>query len=107
MSAKLPEINDQNSQEILKKEGTVIIDFSATWCGPCKKLAPIFEEIAEEFKEKADFYSCDIENAQNFAMSHSVMSVPTIAVFQNGEAKDFIVGFQSKEKLLAKLQSYL
>ncbi|MBQ7266271.1 MAG: thioredoxin [Firmicutes bacterium] len=75
-----------------------VVDFSATWCGPCKMLAPVFHEIAEEY-ENVDFYSCDVDENNELAAKFGIMSVPTLMVFEKGKAVDSLSGFRPKEQL--------
>jgi len=105
--ANLTPITDDDFEDKIKESGTVVVDMSASWCGPCQKLAPIFEEIANEKSDAAKFYACDIDQARNFAIKFSVMSVPTLLVFQDGELKETIIGFYPKTELLSKLETYL
>ncbi len=91
---------------VLKGEGVVLVDFFATWCGPCKALAPVLEEVAEELKDKASVYKVDIDQTQSLAQQYRVMSVPTMKIFKNGEVVETIVGLQSKSVLLDKLNYY-
>ena len=91
---------------ILQGEGVVLVDFFATWCGPCKALAPVLEEVAEQLKDKANIYKVDIDQTQSLAQQYRVMSVPTMKIFKNGEVVETIVGLQSKSVLLDKLHYY-
>jgi len=92
---------------VLKGEGVVLVDFFATWCGPCKALAPVLEEVAEQLKDKASVYKVDIDQTQTLAQQYRVMSVPTMKIFKNGEVVETIVGLQSKSVLLDKLNYYV
>ncbi|AFA50258.1 thioredoxin [Acetobacterium woodii] len=91
---------------VLKSEGVVLVDFFAIWCGPCKALAPILEEVSSEVKETASVYKVDIDQSQALAQEYRVMSVPTLKIFKNGEVVETIVGLQSKGVLLDKLNYY-
>ncbi len=94
------------SELVLKSNGVVLVDFFATWCGPCKALAPILEEVSGEVKETASVYKVDIDQSQALAQEYRVMSVPTLKIFKNGEVVETIVGLQSKGVLLDKLNYY-
>jgi thioredoxin 1 len=91
---------------VLEGKGVVLVDFFATWCGPCKALAPILEEVADELKDKVVIYKVDIDQSQTLAQEYRVMSVPTMKIFKNGEVVETIVGLQSKGVLLDKLNYY-
>jgi thioredoxin 1 len=93
--------DDKNfEQEVLKATGTVLVDFTATWCGPCKILAPIVEQLADEFAGKLKVGKCDVDQAPGVAAKYGVRSVPTVMVFQAGEKKAQHIGLTKREKLL-------
>lgn len=80
------------------KEGKVLVDCFAPWCGPCRMLSPIIDEVAEEEKDTT-FYKLNVDNAEAIAKEYGIMSIPTILVFENGELKQKSVGFLSKEEV--------
>lgn len=82
------------------KSGVSVVDFSATWCGPCQMLAPVMEQVAEELPE-VQFYNIDTDENQKIAMDLGVMSIPAVYVFKDGKPVASTVGFQPKEKLKA------
>ena len=89
-------ISDSNfEEEVLKTKGVVVVDFFATWCAPCKMLAPVLEEISEEVKE-AKIVKIDVDENPLAANLYHVSSIPTIKIFKDGELKDSKVGFQPK-----------
>lgn len=88
-------------------EGIAVVDFFATWCGPCKMLAPVFQEVGNEFEDKADFYKVDIDESLDIARQFSVSTVPTVIIFRNGEPIERLVGFMPKENLAAKIKEYI
>ena len=97
---KVREVTSQNfEEEVLKSEKPVLIDFFATWCGPCKILSPIVEEAAKE-KENVKFVKIDIDKTEDIAMQYQVMSIPTLVLIQNGEEKDRVVGILDKNQIL-------
>ncbi len=94
--------NDNFEKEILKAEGTVLVDFWAAWCGPCKMLSPIVDKVAEERNDiKVCKINIDDENA--LAIKYGVMSIPTLMVFKDGEIVQKSVGLVSKDDVLAML----
>ncbi len=90
-----------------ENQGVVVVDFFATWCGPCKMLAPVFQEVANEFEGKADFYKIDIDASLDIARQFSVSTVPTVIIFRNGEPIERLVGFMPKENLASKIKEYI
>ncbi len=84
-----------------------LVDFSATWCGPCKMLAPVLEEISEEFAGKLDFFNADVDANDELALKYGIQNIPALVMFKNGEIADRIVGFQSKEKLNAFIGAHM
>lgn len=103
--AKVLTINEFN--ENVKKEGVAIVDFFATWCGPCKMLAPIFEEVGNEMNGQAGFYKVDIDESLELANEYGIQSVPTMLVFKNGEVVDRVVGVVPKASLKSKVEQQL
>ena len=94
-------------QEVLKSSDITIVDFWATWCGPCKMLAPVLEELAEDMKGKAEIVKVDVDQEGDLAMKFGIMSVPTMIVFKNGEAVKQISGYQPKTQLANILNQLL
>ena len=100
-------INDSNfEEEVLKAKGVVVVDFFATWCAPCKMLAPILEEISEEVKE-AKVVKIDVDENPLAANLYHVSSIPTIKIFKDGELKESKVGFQPKEFLQEAIEELI
>lgn len=87
-----------NAKEILENE-IVFVDFWAPWCGPCRALAPVFEDLAEKFSENAVFAKCNVDDNERFAMKHGIASIPCIICFKNGEEVDRNLGFVPQEDL--------
>ena len=86
--------------EVLKSDMPVVVDFFATWCGPCKMFSPIFEEAAAELSEKAKAVKIDIDSQNELAEKYGVMSIPTFMIFKNGQPVQKSVGLISKEEIL-------
>lgn len=100
-SAKVTVLNDQNfDQEVIKSSLPVVVDFTATWCGPCKALAPIIDQLAEELDGKVKVGKVDIDDAPGSAAKYGVRSVPTVLVFKNGERAAQSVGLTTKQRLV-------
>ena len=95
------EINDEKFLEVIKNN-KVLVDCYATWCGPCRMLSPIIDELALE-KEDYKFYKLDVDNSNKVTKEYGIMSIPTLLIFENGELKEKVVGFISKEELEEKL----
>ena len=95
------EFNESNFEsEVLKSDVPVLVDFTATWCGPCKALAPIVEKIAEDFHGKVKVGKLDIDASPDITAKYSVRSVPTVIVFKGGKKDGQHVGLTNREKLL-------
>ena len=87
--------------EVLKSELPVLVDCYADWCGPCKMMAPVIEEVAAEKAGQAYVYKIDVDQAQGVAAAYRVMSIPTLILFEGGEAKKQIIGAQPKAAVLS------
>ena len=99
--------NDNFNAEIQSSELPALVDFWATWCGPCRMLAPIIEEISDDLDGKLNVYKVDVDEAEDIAMQFGVMSIPTLIVFKDGAEQERIVGYRSKEDLMAMIGKYL
>lgn len=91
------EIKENEFEEKIKN-GKVLVDCYATWCGPCKMLSPIIDELSEEV-DTCTFYKIDIDDAEEVSEKYNIVSIPTVLLFENGELKKQTVGFKSKEEL--------
>lgn len=101
-------VDDKNFQEeVLKSKLPVLADFSAQWCAPCKRVAPILEEIADEYKGKIKVAKIDVDQANTSASRYGVMSVPTIMIFDKGKVLSQSVGAISKHEIKSKIADAL
>lgn len=100
------QFTDQNFEtEVLKSDVPVLVDFFAEWCGPCRMLGPIIEELTEEMKDKkVKIGKINIDEAPETAKKYNVMSIPTIIIFKDGEPVETMSGIQNKEALREKLE---
>ncbi|WP_302961800.1 thioredoxin [uncultured Adlercreutzia sp.] len=94
---------DEFEAKVLKAQGPVLVDFFATWCGPCRMVAPVIDEIAAEKAGEVSVYKVDIDQSPDLAFKYQVSSVPTLIVFENGQVKNERLGAQPKQNILAML----
>ena len=107
MSSVIDADDNNFEQEVLKADRPVLVDFSATWCGPCKQLEPVMHELATEMDSQVKFVRVDVDRAPTTAAKFGVLSVPTLLLVQGGQVKDQVVGLVSKRDLVARIQKVL
>ncbi len=97
----------ENEFNIIKNESAVLVDFSATWCGPCKMLAPVLEEVSEELKDSVNFYNIDIDENPDLAEQYQITSIPSLVLLKNGAVADMQIGFLPKAGIIEFINSKL
>jgi thioredoxin 1 len=108
MGANTVDVTENSFEsDVLNSSKTVVVDFWATWCGPCKMVAPVLDEIAGENKERLTIANLDVDASPSVAVSYGIKSIPTLIVFQDGKPVKQIVGAKAKTELLADLSDYL
>ncbi|MCB2342870.1 thioredoxin [Clostridium estertheticum] len=100
-------ITEDNEFKREIETGVVVVDFFATWCPPCKMLAPIFDKLSLEMEGKVKFTKVDVDSSTNIASEYNITNVPAIVIFKNGKKKEMLVGFRPKESIEAQIERYL
>ena len=100
-------ITKENFASLKAGNQPLVVDFWATWCGPCRMVAPIIEELANQYDGKSVFVNCDVEDNEELAAEFGIRNIPTILFFKNGEIVDKLIGAQSKAKFAEKLEALL
>ena len=107
MSDKIIQLTDDSfDTDVLKADGLILVDFWAEWCGPCKMLSPVIDELSGEL-ENVNFVKVDIDQSMDLAQKFKIVSVPTLKVFKNGEEVDTLMGFMPKDVLKSKVEAHL
>lgn len=100
-------VTDSNLAEILNTEKPVMVDFWATWCGPCRAIAPVVEELAAEYEGKAVVAKCNVDECENVPMKYGIRNIPTLLFFKGGEVVDKLVGAAPKSEIAKKIDALL
>ena len=100
-------VTNDNAKEFMATELPIVLDFSAIWCGPCKQLAPIIEELSNEYEGRIAVGKCDIEEADDLTAEYGIRNVPTVIFIKNGQVVDKFVGSKSKGDVQAKFEALL
>lgn len=98
------QIISNNDLSNVNNASLAVVDFSATWCGPCKMLAPVLEQVSEELKDKAQFFNVDVDANEELATKFGIMAVPTVFILKNGERAGYFTGFRNKDDLIAFIE---
>ena len=100
-------ITSENFENLKNGDKPLVVDFWATWCGPCRMLAPVISELAEEYNGRIVVGKCDVEENEEIAMEHNIRNIPTILFYKNGQVVDKIVGAQAKARIQEKFDALL
>jgi len=103
----IKKVNAQEFAEEAMKAPVSVVDFNATWCGPCRMLAPVLEEISEKYEGKVSFFSVDVDESPDLAMQYRISSVPCLVLLKDGEFADQSIGFRPGPQLTAWIDSNL
>jgi thioredoxin 1 len=107
MSKPFAITDDTFEQEVVKSDKPVLVDFWATWCGPCKMIAPILEEVATEYDGKLKVAKIDVDSNAKIASQFGIMSIPTLLFFKNGQVVDQVIGAIPKAQLINRISKIL
>jgi thioredoxin 1 len=108
VSMDIPKVSISSFQsEVLDSPVPVMVDFTAVWCGPCKMLEPVIQQLAEEWQGRIKFVKLDVDDHPELAMQYQVMGVPTLMLFDQGGPVERVTGYQPKEKLQNKFRAFL
>ena len=97
-------VNGQEFENEAMKASAAVVDFSATWCGPCRMMAPVLEEISEKLGDQVSFYNVDVDEVPELAMRYGIQSIPCLVVLKNGKAVDQSVGFRPGPQVTAWIE---
>ena len=100
-------VTNENFSDIISGSVPVVVDFWATWCGPCRALAAVVEEVASEYEGKAEIVKCNVDDCEEIAAQYSIRSIPTLIFFKDGKAVDRLVGAVPKYEITARIDALL
>ena len=103
----MKELIGKDTFELEVKEGLVLVDFFAQWCGPCKMVGPVLEELSEEMQGKVKFVKVDVDQNDELAEAYSITNIPSMLILKDGEKQEMIVGFKPKQMIKESLEQYL
>tara|TARA_B100002052_G_C15796003_1_gene558689 strand:+ start:193 stop:522 length:330 start_codon:yes stop_codon:yes gene_type:complete len=107
MSDNVVNLNDGNFEEFLSKEQPILVDFWAEWCGPCKMLTPVIEELSNDFAGKAIVAKVNVDESPGIAQKYSIRSIPSLLFFHEGEVKHQLVGVASKQDIASAIEKLI
>lgn len=107
MSELILNLNAEELNTLIAEEDVLLVDFWATWCGPCKMLAPVIDSLAEKFKGKVKFAKIDVDDERELAMHYGIQSIPTVLIFKNGKLQTTEMGYQPEDVYTGILESLL
>ncbi|MBF1060847.1 MAG: thioredoxin [Prevotellaceae bacterium] len=100
-------INSTDFPALVQDDKLLVVDFFATWCGPCKKLSPTLDEVSEEFGDRVNIVKVDVDESEDLAMTYGIRSVPTVLFFKKGQQVDKFVGALPKSEIVSKIENQL
>ena len=107
MSGAINITDSSFEQEVVNSDKLTVVDFWAPWCGPCRKMGPVLDEIAEEFKDKIKVVKINTDENLKTATEYQISSLPSVFIFKNGEPKETMVGLMPKNAVISNIQKYL
>ena len=98
---------DNFEKEVINSDIPVLVDFYADWCGPCKMLAPVLEEVSEEFTDQVSFYNVDVDDEEELAAKYGIMNIPAVLVMKDGVKQGMLIGFKAKDVLKSEIEKLI
>jgi thioredoxin 1 len=105
--SNIAQIQDNEIDTLLAKENLIVIDFTATWCGPCRKISPLMDQLAEEYKGKIKVFKLDVDQNKDSAKKYGIRSIPAVLIFKQGTVVETIVGIESYERFSSAVDLHL